>query len=204
MNPTSNSRIRVAKEAATLLYFGVEKEFKQAKLKAAKTLGASFLPSNLEVALELDRITEDNEGEKRRKRLVSMRKEALKLMKILRKFEPILVGSVWRGTVHQGSDIDISLYHDVSSEIISLLEKKGYFPRETVRVAETKKGKREASLHIYVETPGKRSVELVVRSLEEKSQNRKCEIFGDEIRGLQIQELERLLEQNPEQRFVPF
>lgn len=194
----------MAKEAATLLYFGVEKEFKQAKLKAAKTLGASFLPSNLEVALELDRIAEDNEGENRRKRLVSMRKEALKLMKILRKFEPILIGSVWRGTVRQGSDIDISLYHDVSSEIISLLEKKGYCPKETVRVAETKKGKRKSSLHIYVEIPDKQSVELVVRSLEEKSQNRKCEIFGDEIRGLKIQELERLLEQNPEQRFVPF
>lgn len=194
----------MAKEAATLLYFGVEKEFKQAKLKAAKTLGASFLPSNLEVALQLDRIAEDNEGENRRKRLVSMRKEALKLMKILRKFEPILIGSVWRGTVRQGSDIDISLYHDVSSEIISLLEKTGYCPKETVRVAETKKGKRESSLHIYVEIPDKQSVELVVRSLEEKSQNRKCEIFGDEIRGLKIQELERLLEQNPEQRFIPF
>ena len=53
---------RVAREAATLLYFGAEKEYKQAKDKAAKTLGAHFLPSNREVALELDNVTEEQEG----------------------------------------------------------------------------------------------------------------------------------------------
>ena len=39
---------RVAREAATLLYFGAEKEYKQAKEKAAQTFGVHFLPFNLE------------------------------------------------------------------------------------------------------------------------------------------------------------
>jgi hypothetical protein len=39
---------KVVREAATLLYFGAEKEYKQAKLKAAETFGVSFLPSNLD------------------------------------------------------------------------------------------------------------------------------------------------------------
>ena len=47
---------RVAREAANLLYFGAEKEYKQAKNKAAQILGTNFLPSNLEVAVELDKI----------------------------------------------------------------------------------------------------------------------------------------------------
>ncbi|MEM2254872.1 MAG: tRNA adenylyltransferase, partial [Candidatus Bathyarchaeia archaeon] len=91
-------RRKVAREAANLLYLGVEKEYKQAKLRAAKVLGVNVLPTNLEVAMELDKIAEENEGKKRQERLVQMRKEALKLMKILEKYSPVLVGSVWRGT----------------------------------------------------------------------------------------------------------
>jgi predicted nucleotidyltransferase len=61
-------KYRVAREAATLLYFGAEKEYKQAKTKAAQTFGVHFLPSNLEIALELDKISEENEGAKRKER----------------------------------------------------------------------------------------------------------------------------------------
>ncbi|MDH5460241.1 MAG: hypothetical protein OEW71_04305, partial [Candidatus Bathyarchaeota archaeon] len=75
-------RRKVAREAASLLYFGVEKEYKQAKLKAAKTFGVHFLPTNFEVAIEFDRISEEKEGAARQERLIQMRKEALKLMKI--------------------------------------------------------------------------------------------------------------------------
>ena len=66
-------RKRVAREAASLLYFGVEKEYKQAKLKAAKIVKSKFLPANLEVALELDKIAEENEGSARKERLIQMR-----------------------------------------------------------------------------------------------------------------------------------
>ncbi|HYA78053.1 MAG TPA: tRNA adenylyltransferase, partial [Verrucomicrobiae bacterium] len=70
-------KCRVAREAATLLYFGAEKEYKQAKEKAAKNLCIHFLPTNLEVALELDKMAEENEGAKRKERLIQMRHEAL-------------------------------------------------------------------------------------------------------------------------------
>jgi predicted nucleotidyltransferase len=109
---TADLKYRVAREAATLLYFGAEKEYKQAKEKAAETLGTHFLPSNLEVALELDKIAEENEGSKRKERLIEMRKEALKIMKLLDRYCPVLIGSVWRGTIKHGSDIDIAVYTD--------------------------------------------------------------------------------------------
>ena len=102
-----------------LLYFGAEKEYKQAKERAAQTLGTHFLPSNLEVALELDKIAEENEGEKRERASDSeMRKEALKVMKLLDAYCPVLIGSVWRGTIKQGSDIDIAVYTDEPQEIV--------------------------------------------------------------------------------------
>ena len=49
-------RRRVAREAANILYLGIEKEYRQAKLRAAETLGLNVLPTNLEVAMELNKI----------------------------------------------------------------------------------------------------------------------------------------------------
>jgi predicted nucleotidyltransferase len=203
LNVDSDLRCKIAREAATLLYFGAEKEYKQAKLKAAKTLGVHFLPTNLEVAVELDKIAEANEGPARKERLIQMRKEALKIMKLLKEYGPLLIGSVWRGTIRQGSDIDIALYHDVPVEILNLLKKNDIKISKAEWTTATKKGKPEISFHIYAETSGKQKAEIVVRSPEEASHKRKCEIFEDGLKGLNIQELERLLKENPAQKFIP-
>jgi predicted nucleotidyltransferase len=197
-------RCKIAREAATLLYFGAEKEYKQAKLKAAKTLGSHFLPTNREVALELDSIAEETEGASRKERLVQMREEALKIMKILEAYNSLLIGSVWRGTIRQGSDIDIAVYHDSPSEIVNLLRAKGLDVSKSEWTTVTKKGKTESSFHIYTETLRKQRMEIVVRNLEEASRKRKCEIFGDEIKGLNSHELEKMLKENPAQKFIPF
>ena len=194
---------RVAREAATLLYFGAEKEYKQAKTRAAQTLGTHFLPSNLEVALELDRIAEEKEGESRKERLIEMRKEALQVMKLLDAYCPLLIGSVWRGTIRQGSDIDVAVYADEPQEIVSRLKTEGVKILKTTWTNVNKHGRTLASLHVWAETSTKHGLEIVVRSSEEETEKRKCEIFGDEIKGLKTKDLERLLKDNPTQRFIP-
>jgi len=200
---TNDLKSRVAREAATLLYFGAEKEYKQAKTRAAQTLGAHFLPSNLEVALELDRIAEENEGENRKERLMQMRKEALNVMKLLDAYCPLLIGSVWRGTIHQRSDIDIAVYADEPEEVVKILKTQGIKTLKTTWTTVNKHGRTLASLHVYAETSTKHGLEIVVRGSEEEGEKRTCEIFGDEIKGLKIKDLERLLKDNPAQRFVP-
>ncbi|MCW8801925.1 MAG: tRNA adenylyltransferase, partial [Candidatus Bathyarchaeota archaeon] len=95
-NRTKMLRNRVAQEAALLLYTSQEKEYKQAKLRASLTLGIRVLPSNLEVAEELDIIADEREGPQRNKHLLQMRKEAKQIMEIISEFSPVLVGSVWR------------------------------------------------------------------------------------------------------------
>ena len=194
---------RVAREAATLLYFGAEKEYKQAKDKAAETFGVHFLPSNLEVALELDKIAEENEGAKRKERLVQMRKEALDVMRLLGGFCPVLIGSVWRGTIKQGSDIDIAVYADEAEEIACLLKAGGVRVLKSAWTTVNKHGATMESFHIYAETAAKHGLEIVVRSREEAGKKRKCETFGDELKGLNIRELEKVLESNPTQKFIP-
>ena len=203
-NDPLSLRKKVAKEAATLLYFGVEKEYKQAKLKAAKTSAIHFLPTNLEVAIELDKIAEENECGARHKRLIQMRKDALTLMKILEEYNPILIGSVWRGTINRESDIDIAVYHNEPNEVLKLTKQNNFKVTQTERTTVTKQGIKKASFHIYLESPTKEKAEVIVRSLEEIGHEGKCEIYGDPITGLRTQELEKVLEENPTQRFVPF
>jgi predicted nucleotidyltransferase len=205
LNPASLSlRTRITREAANLLYSGVEKEYKQAKLKAAKTLGARLLPSNSEVAIELDRIAGENEGSARQERLIQMRREALTLMCLLKAYNPVLVGSVWRGTIHHDSDIDIVVYHDQFDDILNALKKNSIRIIQAEHVAVTKKGRRKGSFHIHVESPAGEKTEIKVASSEEAAIRVKCEIYGDQVVGLRIEELKRLLRQDPTQRFVPF
>jgi len=201
---SSNLRKKVAREAANLLYSGVEKEYKQAKLKAAKIFGVHFLPTNLEVAMELDKIAEENEGPTRHERLIRMRKEALKLMQNLKAYRPLLIGSVWRGTVSYDSDIDVIVYHGEPKNIITVLEQNNLKIMQTEWMAVTKKGKRKGSFHVYVELPTKEKAEIKIVPDSEANRKEKCEIYGDEITGLTILELEKLLKENPTHRFLPF
>jgi len=196
---------KVAREAATLLYFKIEKEYKQAKVKAAKTFGTKFLPTNLAIAIELDKIAEENEGPARRRILVKKRQEALKIMTVLKNYNPILIGSVWRGTAYKESDIDIVVYWDGEREIIKTLKGiDGLKILHTKQIKITKKGEKKTSFHIYLETQTNEKIEIIVRSSKEAYQKEKCEIYNDEITGLRIQELKKVLEENPTQRFLPF
>ncbi len=198
-----DQRRRVAQEAAELLYTEQEKEYKQAKLRAARDLNVHILPSNAEIAKELDRIAGDREGKARQRRLVQMRYEALQIMQILENFNPILVGSLWRGTVHRNSDIDIFTYAQDAQKIASALKEKKCAITKTEIHTVTKKGAKKQNLHVYLNLPSGNQVEIVIHTLEEFGNLGKCEIYGDTIRGLTTQQLLQLLKEDPEKRFVP-
>jgi len=203
-----NSRLpslkkRVAREAALLLYTSQEKEYKQAKKRAAENLGARVLPSNLEVARELDAIAEEIEGASRHERLIQMRKEAMKIMQIIKDFDPRLIGSVWRGTVHKNSDIDIVAFASTSNAVLAQLKKGSYSIVKTEWRSVTKRNGKEASFHIYLGLPSGNLAEVVVRSAEKMNRYEKCEIFGDMVTGLRGHQLAKILKENPSARFVP-
>lgn len=199
----ANARDRVADEAALLLYSGQEKEYKQAKHRAAKTLGVRVLPNNAEVAEALDRIAEEREGEEREKRLVAMRKEALEIMKALRNMCPALTGSVWRGTAHSGSDIDIVTFSERPENVQRELGKVNCKIMGTEWQTVTKQGKKLQTYHIHVMLPSSNEVEIIVRGLERKKVKEPCEIYGDVQTGLTIKQLEQVLKTNPTQKFTP-
>ena len=202
-NRTKILRTRVAQEAALLLYTSQEKEYMQAKQRAAETLGSRILPSNLEVAKELDRIAEEREGAQRNELLLRMRREAKEIMEALKEFNPRLVGSVWRGTARQNSDIDVHTFSQDQFQVVNQLQKENFETKSSEQISVTKDGKKESSFHIHVLLSSGDGVEVVVRSPEHLGQPERCETYGDIKKGLSLKQLTRTLEENPLQKFVP-
>ncbi len=198
-----NLRKLVAREAARLLYYRLATEYKFAKLKAAKELGAKVLPSNREVAEELDALADLLEGPSRVERLMRMRHEALKIMELLSEFKPKLIGSVWRGTVRIGSDIDIIVYASSTKSVIDKLERSGFKIIGLERKGKVfSDGLRREFTHIYVQLSSGYKVELVVRNPNDNFIEI-CDIYGDVVRGLTIEELREVLKKDPARKFIP-
>ena len=202
-NRLHSLRRRVAREAAILLYTSQEKEYKQAKSRAAQTLGVHVLPSNTEVAKELDEIAEEREGHSKQERLIQMREEAMQLMTILQPFRPRLVGSVWRGTAHRTSDIDIVAFASDHNVVLNGLLDGSSKVLGTEWRSVTKQGKKKSSFHIHLVLSSGNIAEVAVHNPETMSIPGKCEIYGDFVTGLNYSQLQRILRENPLQRFVP-
>jgi len=199
----SEQRARVAKEAARLLYTGAYEEYKHAKEQAARGFGLTSMPSNYEVAIELDLIAEEHEGEERERLLKTMREVAIVIMKDLVDYNPVLTGSVWRGTARRGSDIDINVYSSEPEDVESLLVKKRYNLRESEEVKLVKGGRTIRSRHISIQLAEGPVAEVVVRPVEEMREEARCETYGDLKRGLKLPELEKLMRADPLRKFVP-
>lgn len=196
------NREDVARLAARIMYDGKVKEYKDAKEMAAASLGSKALPSNYEVAMELDALTDRLEGDARQNRLIEMREAALQVMKTLTRFKPRLMGSVWRGTARLGSDIDVIVYGDQDAVEHDLSQSYTVTGRDTQRF--TLEGLPRSTTHIRLTVMGYEA-EVVVRSprdIEAYGDDR-CEIYGDARRGLGVDDLEKLMRVNPLRRFVP-
>src|SRR5437764_4538559 len=113
----SKLRRQIAWEAARLMYSREEAEYYRAKQKAAHRICQGWvkpadLPSNAEIRDEIQAFARLHEGSERTVHLREMRLEALRVMRILGRFRPRLIGSVMTGHVRAGSDIDLHLFSD--------------------------------------------------------------------------------------------
>ncbi|MDQ1280146.1 MAG: uncharacterized protein QG670_1409 [Thermoproteota archaeon] len=192
----------VAREAAKLLYYKIVEEYKQAKEEAARTLGINVLPSNFEVALELDNVAEAMEGDSRKDLLIRLRRQALDVMADLKVFHPRLIGSVWRGTARKGSDIDITIYSNDPEIALNVIRAK-FNVSKTGYTFRTEGGETEKFFHVFVSLPSGDKVELTIRNLEEMKKRNRCDIFGDVIKGLTTSQLQQVLERDALQKFIP-
>ena len=203
MDQSSEQRARVAKEAARLLYIGASEEYMHAKEQAARSLGLTSMPSNYEVAVELDLIAHEHEGEDRERLLNAMREEAISIMKVLADYNPVLTGSVWRGTARKGSDIDINVYSSEPKDVETQLIKKGYKVVKSEEMKVVKGSRTINSKHLSIQLTDGPMAEVIVRPVEDMGEDERCETYGDLKRGLKLPELEKLMRTDPLRKFVP-
>jgi predicted nucleotidyltransferase len=195
-------RIKIAQEAAKLLYYKIARDYKQAKKKARRDLNETIFPSNLEVATELDKFADEMEGKTRRTLNIHLRQESLQIMKHLKEFKPRLIGGVWRGIAKKGSDIDITVYSPNIESVFNIIKRK-YNILTGKYAYKTTKGKTEKYYHIYLLLDSGYEVEIVVKDLRYMNEKRRCEIYGDYITGFTIEQLQKILDTDPTKKLIP-
>lgn len=191
----SKIRRQIAWEAARLMYDRQESEYYRAKMKAARRICQGWvrpadLPSNSEIRDEIQALARCHEGERRTTNLLDMRLEALRLMRLLERFRPKLIGSVLTGHIRQGSDIDVHVFSDSLEAITAVLDQEG-----VVYDVEKKKVRKEGEERIYthVHVRDRFPIELTVYGTKWASHVFKSSITGKGIERASIAELEALL-----------
>ena len=132
----SQTRWRVAVEAARLISEHGLRDYRMAKEKAAAQLGLTdsrSLPNNSEVEQALREHQRLFGGEGHGRHLDELRKQAHQAMTFLAAFEPRLVGAVLDGTADQHSAICLQLYTDQPQAVMVLLDEHGITHEESSR-----------------------------------------------------------------------
>ena len=188
-------RQAIALEAARLMYERIESEYYTAKRKAAKRLcrqqvKPADLPSNAEIREQIQVFARIHEGERRTENLRAMRLEALRMMRLLRRFRPRLIGSVMTGHVRKGSDIDLHVFCDSPALLTDVLEQAGcQYDLERKQVV--KHGEARVFTHIHVHD--RFNFELTVYPKDKAHYVFKSSITGKAIERASIAELEEFL-----------
>jgi len=151
----NKTRREIAFVAARMMYERTESEYYRAKLKAAQRVcrgdvKPKDLPSNTEIRDQIQHFARITEGSTRTDNLKEMRFAAFRMMSVLEKFRPRLIGSVLTGHVRQGSDIDLHVFSNSIEAVAAALEYRGLvfrIERKNVR----KDGVEHVFRHIHVD-----------------------------------------------------
>ncbi len=195
MAQPSKLRRQIAHQAARLLYDRSESEYYQAKMKAARRVQRGWvkeadLPTNSEIRDEVQSMARMFEGDTRLDHLLAMRLEGLRMMRLLDRFRPKIVGSVLTGHVRRGSDIDLHVFSDSISSVTAALENEG-IRFDVQRKHVNKPGAAGVYTHIHVreEYP----FELTVRATKDASVVSKSSITGKPQERMTLPEFEQFL-----------
>jgi len=191
----SKLRRQIAWEAACLMYRRQESEYYRAKMKAARRICQGWvkpadLPTNAEIRDQIQSLARMYEGEQRSQNLREMRLAALRLMRLLRRFRPRLIGSVLTGHVRQGSDIDLHVFSDSIEAVTAALDEEALvYDVERKRVR--KHGEERIFTHIHLRD--KFPFELTVYAANLLNYTFKSSVTGKAMERASIAQLEQFL-----------
>ena len=161
-------QIRIAQEAARLIYEGGMRDYGEAKRKAALRLGVredNALPKNSDIEQALREHLTLFAGAEQPRRLRRLREAALEAMHFFERFQPRLVGAVLDGTADQHSAICLHLFAEQPDEISHLLVEHGIpYDREERHLRMDPR--REINAPVYLFVAGDTPIDLTVLPLD--------------------------------------
>jgi hypothetical protein len=177
------------------MYQRRETEYYRAKMKAARRMCRGWvkpadLPSNAEIRDEIQVFARILEGDSRSENLFEMRLEALRMMRILKRFRPRLIGSVMTGHVRRGSDIDLHVFADSVEGVTSALDSEGFvYDVEYKRVRKHDEERVFTHVHVKDRFP----FELTIYAPNKAHYVFKSSVTGKAIERVSVAELEQFL-----------
>lgn len=148
------------------------------------------LPSNVEIRDQLQLLTRLHERESRDERLLEMRLEALRFLRLLDRFRPRLIGSVLTGHIRNGSDIDIHVFSDSVQAVALVLADEGIACE--VEHKQVRKGETVRTFH-HLHIQDRFPVELTIYPSNKIGFGFKSSITGKAIERASRAELESFL-----------
>ena len=188
-------RQAVAEEAARIMREQGVDDFLQAKRKAADRLGvtdASILPRNTEI--EAARVAHQRlfAASRHEADLASLRRSALEAMRLLKDFQPRLVGPVLAGTASAHSEINLHVFSDTPEAVSLRLEERGV-PHEVLERRLRYERDRMVSYPALRFVAGRQTVDAVVFPLDGIRQSPASPVDGKPMRRASAAEVEALL-----------
>jgi hypothetical protein len=203
-------RRALAQEAARIMAEQGIDDYRLAKRKAAERLGATdiaVLPKNTEIEAALadhQRLFESNTHSST---LQDLRRTALQAMRLLKRFDPRLVGPVLSGTASAHSEVNLHLFAEGAESVALHLLDNG-IPH---RIAERRlryEPDRLVSYPVVRFVAGKQDIDAVVFPINGIRQSPSSPVDGRPMRRADAAELESLLSEpqlttsGTERRFV--
>jgi hypothetical protein len=192
-NHDQRVRARIAQEAARILLDEGVEDYQLAKRKAADRLRANdkrLLPRNSEIeraVTEHQRLFFTNGYDDV---LAALRCAALRIMSLLRRFQPRLTGSVLDGTAGPHSDIKLHVFVDAVEEVLFVLMDAGIAYKSVER--RVRYGD-EVRYYPALRLQGDHHVEIVILPANALKQPPSSPINRKPMRRASIQQVEQLL-----------
>jgi hypothetical protein len=191
---TDQLRRALAQEAARIMSEQGIDDYLLAKRKAADRLGVadvSVLPKNIEIesALAEHHRLFDNRHDNT---LTELRATALRAMRLLKEFEPRLVGPVLSGSASAHSEINLHLFADNSETVALRLMEQG-IPHQVAERRLRYDPTRIVSYPAYRFVAGRQPIDAVVFPLNGIRQSPASPVDGRPMRRGDVAEIEAML-----------
>lgn len=192
-------RRALAQEAARIMAEQGIDDYLLAKRKAAERLGvadASVLPRNTEIEMALAEHHRLFDGSRHATALTDLRRVALRAMRLLKEFQPRLVGPVLSGSASEHSEINLHLFAESAEQVVLTLMEQGIPHQVAQRRLRYERG-RIVNYPAFKFVAGHQPIDAVVFPIDGIRQSPASPVDGKPMPRGDMAEVEHLVARTP-------